>query len=81
MPSPPIQHLIGLRLIDVGVNACTCSIPASPWLQGHHGAYTGGVGALVANLARGASQKRAQLHLPEFSGASSPLTWEGAQFR
>ncbi len=53
MSTPPIQHLFGLRPIEAGVGTCTFSIPASPWLQGHQGAYTGGVAALVADAALG----------------------------
>lgn len=53
MPPPPIQRLFGLRPIEAGIGTCTCSMPASPWLQGHDGAYTGGVAALIADGALG----------------------------
>jgi uncharacterized protein (TIGR00369 family) len=53
VPKPPMQHLFGLRPVEVGVGTCTVSTPASPWLMGGHGAYTGGVGALVADAALG----------------------------
>jgi uncharacterized protein (TIGR00369 family) len=53
MVTPPIHHLIGLHPVEVGVGTCTFSTPASPWLAGHPGLYTGGVGALVADAALG----------------------------
>ncbi|MCZ6715165.1 MAG: PaaI family thioesterase, partial [Deltaproteobacteria bacterium] len=53
VPMPPIHHLFGLRPVEAGVGTCTFSTPASPWLQGAHGAYTGGIGALVADAALG----------------------------
>ncbi len=53
IPMPPIHHLFGLRPVETGVGTCTFSTPASPWLQGAHGAYTGGIGALVADAALG----------------------------
>ena len=49
MPTPPIQHLIGLHPVEVGIGTCTFSTPASPWLQSSVGFYTGGVGALAAD--------------------------------
>jgi uncharacterized protein (TIGR00369 family) len=52
MPASPIQHLIGLRPVEVGIGTCTCLTPASPWLQSSiRGLYTGGVGALAADAA------------------------------
>jgi hypothetical protein len=53
MVTPPIHHLIGLHPVEAGVGTCTFSTPASPWLAGHPGLYTGGVGALVADAALG----------------------------
>ena len=53
MPSPPMQHLFGLRPVEAGIGTCTALTPASPWLQSHTGLYTGGVGALVADAALG----------------------------
>jgi uncharacterized protein (TIGR00369 family) len=53
MPTPPIHHLIGLRPVEAGIGTCTFVTPASPWLQGHPGLYTGGIGALVADAALG----------------------------
>jgi uncharacterized protein (TIGR00369 family) len=53
LPAPPIQHLIGLRPVEVGIGTCTCLTPASPWLQTQIGMYTGGVGALAADAALG----------------------------
>ena len=53
MPNPPIHHLFGLRPVEAGIGTCTFLTPASPWLQGHSGLYTGGVGALVADAALG----------------------------
>ncbi len=53
MPTPPIEHLIGLRLVEVGIGTCTFLTPASPWLQSPIGFYTGGVAALAADAPLG----------------------------
>jgi uncharacterized protein (TIGR00369 family) len=53
IPQPPIHHLFGLRPVEVGVGSCTVLTPASEWLLSPHGAYTGGIGALVADAALG----------------------------
>jgi uncharacterized protein (TIGR00369 family) len=50
---PPIQHLIGIHPVEVGIGTCTYLTPASPWLQSTFGFYTGGVGALVSDAALG----------------------------
>jgi len=55
MPTPPIHHLFGLRPVEAGIGSCTFLTPASPWLAGHHGGYTGGVGPLVADAALGSA--------------------------
>ena len=33
VPRPPLSHLLGLRVTQVGVGNATCTMPASPWLQ------------------------------------------------
>ena len=53
MPTPPIQHLIGLHPVEAGIGTCTFSLPASLGLQAHHGAYTGGVATLAGDAALG----------------------------
>jgi acyl-coenzyme A thioesterase PaaI-like protein len=33
VPRPPLSHLLGLRLVQVGAGTATMSMPATPWLQ------------------------------------------------
>lgn len=33
VPRPPLSHLLGLRVTQVGVGTATCTMPVSPWLQ------------------------------------------------
>ena len=33
VPRPPLSHLLGIRVTQVGSGAATCTMPASPWLQ------------------------------------------------
>jgi uncharacterized protein (TIGR00369 family) len=37
VPPPPIAHLVGCRLTQLGAGTATYTMPASPWLQGGHG--------------------------------------------
>ena len=38
VPRPPLSHLLGIRVTQVGAGAATCTMPASPWLQASTGA-------------------------------------------
>jgi class 3 adenylate cyclase len=33
VPRPPLSHLFGIRVTQVGAGTATCTMPASPWLQ------------------------------------------------
>jgi len=33
VPRPPLGHLLGIRITQVGAGTATCTMPASPWLQ------------------------------------------------
>ena len=33
VPRPPLSHLLGIRITQVGAGTATCTMPASPWLQ------------------------------------------------
>ena len=33
VPRPPLSHLLGIRVTQVGSGTATCTMPASPWLQ------------------------------------------------
>ena len=33
VPRPPLSHLLGIRITQVGSGTATCTMPASPWLQ------------------------------------------------
>jgi uncharacterized protein (TIGR00369 family) len=33
VPRPPLSHLLGLRVTQVGIGTATCTMPATPWLQ------------------------------------------------
>lgn len=37
VPRPPLSHLLGLRVTQVGSGTATMTMPASPWLQGPNG--------------------------------------------
>jgi class 3 adenylate cyclase len=38
VPRPPLSHLLGIRVTQVGAGIATCTMPASPWLQASTGA-------------------------------------------
>ncbi len=52
-PIPPIGHLMGTLLTEVGQGTATFTMPASPWLQTHWGVIQGGVLAVLADAALG----------------------------
>jgi uncharacterized protein (TIGR00369 family) len=52
-PLAPVQHLTGVRLVQVGHGSCTALMPASPWFQTQAGFFVSGVTALVADFALG----------------------------
>ena len=33
VPRPPLSHLLGIRITQVGAGTATCTMPSSPWLQ------------------------------------------------
>jgi class 3 adenylate cyclase len=37
VPRPPLSHLLGIRVTQVGAGTATCTMPASPWLQASTG--------------------------------------------
>jgi len=37
VPRPPLGHLLGLRVTQVGSGTATMTMPASPWVQGYDG--------------------------------------------
>lgn len=53
LPWAPMQHLTGVRPVQVGHGSCTAVMPASPWFQTQAGFFANGVTALVADLALG----------------------------
>jgi uncharacterized protein (TIGR00369 family) len=55
VPRAPIQHLTGVRVVNVGHGSCTVVMPASPWFQTQMGFFPFGVTALVADFALGGS--------------------------
>ena len=53
VPPSPVQHLTGVRLVQVGYGSCTAVMPASPWFQTQAGFFVTGVTALAADFALG----------------------------
>jgi uncharacterized protein (TIGR00369 family) len=53
LPPSPMQHLTGVRAVQVGHGSCTAVMPASPWFQTQAGFFVSGVTALVADFALG----------------------------
>ena len=51
LPPSPVQHLTGVRPVQVGHGSCTAVMPASPWFQTQMGFFLNGVSALVADFA------------------------------
>ena len=52
-PIPPIGHLMGTLMTEIGDGTATFEMPASPWLQTHSGVIQGGVLAVLADAALG----------------------------
>jgi uncharacterized protein (TIGR00369 family) len=50
-PQPPLSHLTGMRLEDVGDGTATFSMPMSPWLAGEDGAVALGPLTIPADAA------------------------------
>lgn len=48
-PRPPVSHLTGMRLIEVGPGSATFSMPATGWLQSPQGAIANGTLAVLAD--------------------------------
>jgi acyl-coenzyme A thioesterase PaaI-like protein len=48
-PLPPLGHLVGMRLTEVGAGKATFTMPASPWLASPHGGITVGTLAILAD--------------------------------
>jgi uncharacterized protein (TIGR00369 family) len=52
-PLPPISHLTGLTMVEIGMGSGTFSLPASPWFQSAAGMFLGGISAFVADAPLG----------------------------
>jgi uncharacterized protein (TIGR00369 family) len=52
-PRPPISHLTGLKMVEIGMGSGTFSLPASPWFQSAAGMFLGGISAFVADAPLG----------------------------
>jgi uncharacterized protein (TIGR00369 family) len=48
-PSCPLNHLVGMKLIEVGPGKATFTMPASPWLTSPQGVITVGALAVLAD--------------------------------
>jgi uncharacterized protein (TIGR00369 family) len=64
-PQSPLNHLVGLKLIEVGVGKATFTMPASPWLVSPQGAITVGALAILADAPLGCA---VQTVLPPYTG-------------
>lgn len=51
LPSPPINHLTGLRVVAADRGSVTFALPASPWMTNEIGSVFGGSLALLAKAA------------------------------
>jgi uncharacterized protein (TIGR00369 family) len=52
-PKPPLSHLVGTRLTEVGLGKATFAMPASPWLVSPQGAIAVGTLAILADAPLG----------------------------
>jgi uncharacterized protein (TIGR00369 family) len=52
-PTPPLGHLVGTRLTEVGLGKATFTMPASPWLVSPQGAIAVGTLAILADAPLG----------------------------
>jgi uncharacterized protein (TIGR00369 family) len=67
VPSPPIRHLTGTRLVEVGIGSAVFEMPLSDWLRAPQGGISIGPLAIVADGALGCA---VQSGLP----AATPFT-------
>jgi acyl-CoA thioesterase len=56
---PPIDRLLGIRLVEAAAAEATFTMPASPWLTNEFGAVSGGMLALLAKSATAAAGQAA----------------------
>jgi uncharacterized protein (TIGR00369 family) len=54
-PAPPLSHLTGARVAEIGSGTASASMPASEWLLNSAGVIGGGTLAIVADIAFGCS--------------------------
>jgi acyl-CoA thioesterase len=59
MSRPPIDRLLGIRLVDTAEGEATFTMPSSPWLTNEFGAVSGGMLALLAKSATAAAGQAA----------------------
>ena len=52
-PRPPVSHLFGTKLTEVGAGKATFTMPASPWLRSPQGGITIGMLAVLADAPLG----------------------------
>lgn len=55
VPKPPIEHLTGIRLVEVGMGSATFAMPASPWFQSAAGTFLPGMSVFVSDAPLGAA--------------------------
>lgn len=65
LPWPPISHLVGLRITEVGQAAATFTLPITEWLRVPQGIVTGGEVAILADGPLGCA---VQASLPPATG-------------
>lgn len=53
LPAPPLHHLTGLRVVEVGPGTAVYEMPASPWWRSAAGVFLGGTFPFVADVALG----------------------------
>jgi acyl-coenzyme A thioesterase PaaI-like protein len=59
MPPPPLAHLTGAMPAGFGTGTAEARMPTSPWLAASNGLITGGVLAILADIAFGISVETA----------------------
>jgi uncharacterized protein (TIGR00369 family) len=76
-PSCPLNHLVGMKLTEVGAGKATFMMPASPWLVSPQGAISVGVLAILADGPLGCAVQTA---LPPGTGyTTSELSLRGVR--
>lgn len=55
LPKPPIEHLTGIRLVEVGMGSATFALPASAWFQSAAGIFLPGISVFVSDAPLGAA--------------------------